>query len=308
MAHIQQIIEKLKQEQNKPSTSNNYHSIWKKFNSFLIRLDHLPSTWEERLVLYVGYMAGSGLKSTTIKSYISAIRKVLTIDGYEWSDQKLLLNSLTRACHLINDRVRNKLPIQNGLLEMLLFELERVYEAQNYLEIMYKSLYSMAYYGLFRVGELTSGDHPIRAKDIHSAGNKDKFTIYLHSSKTHGRQSRPQCIKIEGNLYLDGERNASSRCFDPYELTRDYLLTRGDYEHLDEPLYIFQDRSPVRPCHMRSTLKLLLSNLHLNPAFYGTHSFRSGRATDLMKYGYEMERIKYLGRWRSNAVYKYLKP
>ena len=151
---------------------------------------------------------------------------------------------------LQNDRVRNKLPIQVGLLDMLLFEVERTFETQIFLEAMYKSLYSIAYYGLFRVGELTSGDHPIRAKDIHSADNKDKFTIFLYSSKTHGRESKPQCVKIEGNLHLGHEHNAQHRCFDPYKLTRQYLQIRGDYEHIDEPLYIFSDRSPVRPVHI----------------------------------------------------------
>ena len=40
---------------------------------------------------------------------------------------------------------------------------------------------------------------------------------------------------------------------------------------------------------------------------YSVHSVRMGRACDLLKLGLSVESIKKIGRWRSNAVFRYLK-
>ena len=63
----------------------------------------------------------------------------------------------------------------------------------------------------------------------------------------------------------------------------------------------------MQPKHVRWTLKRLLRRLKLNDKLYNTHSFRIGRATDLKKTGTPVDDIKMLGRWRSNAVFKYIK-
>ena len=100
--------------------------IWRKFNDFIIKLDSIPSSWEERLSLYVGNMVNLKFQSSTIRTYISAIKSVLADDGYELRQPKLLFASLTRACKLVNDRVRNRFPISKPLLEMILFQVQRI--------------------------------------------------------------------------------------------------------------------------------------------------------------------------------------
>ena len=300
------IIDKLKSNQHQCSTSKNYHGIWKNFNKFLIRLDRKPKTWEERVAVYVGYLTTKGMQSATIKSYISAIKSTLIADNYEWSDKDAKLVSLTKVCQLSNDHVKTRLPIRNNLLEVILTQTEKKFSKQLYLEIMWKCLFSMGYYGLFRVGELTTGYHTIKAKDVYVSRERQKMKIYLYSSKTHGKNRKPQVVKIEGNMNLSLERNALNRKYDPYTLASNFLVLRGDYSNSQEPLFVFSDGTPVKPSHMRRTLREILLSLNLNPKLYDTHSFRIGRATDLQKYGYDIEKIKILGRWRSNAVYKYL--
>ena len=140
------------------------------------------------------------MKSTTIKSYVSAIKKFLVDDGYPWDDQKVLLGSLTKACKIVNDKVHTRLPIQYGLLELILFEIKRTYQlkGQNYLLTMYQALFALSYYGMMRVCEVTKvvqSNHVIKAEDVHSALNKDKLLLMLYSSKTHDASMRPQKIK-----------------------------------------------------------------------------------------------------------------
>ena len=69
-----------------------------------------------------------------------------------------------------------------------------------YLQIMYKALFALSYYGMMRVGEVTYSDHVVKAKDVHSAQNKDKLLLMLYSSKTHSKGMKPQRIKITSNL------------------------------------------------------------------------------------------------------------
>ena len=157
------------------------------------------------------------------------------------------------------------------------------------------------YYGLFRISEMTA-QHAVRAKDVHINDDADKILIILRSSKTHGVYNKPQEIRIRSSM------KSTNRNFCPVEAANEYMDVRGrTYVTDDEQLFIFRDRSPVSANNARQVLKDLLTRLNLNPKLYGTHSFRSGHATDLTKYGHSVESVKLCGRWTSNAVYKYIK-
>ena len=81
---MHRIIDKLKQERVRSTTKSNYYSIWKAFNKFFLKLDNKP-TWEERLVLYAGYLVHSSKQSQMVCSYISAIKNILQDDGvFRW--------------------------------------------------------------------------------------------------------------------------------------------------------------------------------------------------------------------------------
>ena len=51
----------------------------------------------------------------------------------------------------------------------------------------------------------------------------------------------------------------------------------------------------------------MIKDMGLNKYLYNTYSFHMGRALDLFKLGVAVEDIKDIGRWRSNAVYCYLR-
>ena len=237
---------------------------------------------------------------------MSAIKSVLRADGYLWDDNVVLLHSLIRACKLINDRVTCHLPIQSGLMKMLIFEVERLYGGkQCYLESLYKALFVLAYYGLMRIGKLIESEHTLKANDIHVGMNKNKILMVLRSSKTHGKESLPQKIKITAQNN-DAEFR-KHRFFCPFSLVRNFLHMQGDYDFDNEFLFIFSGGQAVTQCNVREVLKTLLLDLNLDPSLYGFHGFRSGRATDLFKMQYSISEICKIGRWRSSAVYRYLK-
>ena len=249
-----------------------------------------------------------------VRSYISAIKQTLIDDGYAWNDNIMLLSSLTRACKLVNDRVKPRFPISYSLLELILFELSRIFmgEAsiqQPYLCIMYQAMFALGHYGLLRVGELTLGQHTAKAQHMHVATNKPKIKVVLYSSKMHGQGSLPQTIKIITNFVDTNEKRISNRYFCPFDLMRKYMLVRDkNYVNNSEPLFIFRDGTPVKPEHARSLLRSCLTRLGLNANLYDMQSFRIGRASDMInKFNYSIEAVKRVGHWKSSSMYRYIR-
>ena len=54
-------------------------------------------------------------------------------------------------------------------------------------------------------------------------------------------------------------------------------------------------------------LKLALEKCGYDPRSFSFLSIRAGRASDLLRLGVSVETIKRLGRWKSNAVFAYLR-
>ena len=256
------ILESLKMNKVRKSTSCNYMSIWRNFNKFLVKLDHMPKLWEDRASLFCAYLIDKGNQSQTIKSYISAIKSVLVDDGYEWNDDRILLNSLTRACRLQNDKLKCRLPITQKLLDILIFELKRVIKSFH-LQVLYRALFCLAYYGLMRIGELTESPHVVKACNVHVGTNKDKIMLVLYSSKTHGIHMNPQKIKISALSSRKVSKDQALIC--PFDSVRDYLSVRGEYISDMENFFIQSDGMPITSGQVRAVLKLCLESVNLNP-------------------------------------------
>ena len=300
---------------NRSSTRRNYYCVWKSFNEFIIRLDRKPRTWENRLTLFVGYLVEQGRKSTTIKSYISAIKSVLAENNIKLDEEKSLLTSLTNACRVINDHVLTRLPIRIDLLHLLLIKINKYFENQPYLNKVYQAIFVSGYFGLLRIGELTQGPHVIRATDVKIGQNKDKILFVLHSSKTHDEANKPQFVKITGlknksTLKQHDKHDSCStriRRVCPFTTIRNFIELRPKVISPNEQFFVFSDNSPVKPRNVRATLRMGLQLTNIDDKLYSCHSWRIGRGTDLLSMGCSVETIKKLGRWRSNAVFRYLR-
>ena len=55
-----------------------------------------------------------------------------------------------------------------------------------------------------------------------------------------------------------------------------------------------------------TSMKLVLAQLGVSPALYGTHSFRRGGATFALEAGVPLDTISLLGDWKSDAMFLYL--
>ena len=266
-------------------------------------------------MLFAASLIENGFQSSTLKSYMSAIKSVLMDDNYDWQDGRLELQTLSRAYRIVNNKLTVRLPICLNLLEVILFEIKCFYHDQYYLAILYQTLVCIGYHGLFRIRELTSSSHMVKAKDVHIGTNKDKLLFILYSSKTHGEESRPQKIKIkvvtcEFSMpsYRKHQKSKSrQRFFCPFMLSHEYLKLRGQYQHESDQFFVFKDKSPVKPQQVNWLLKKIFKAVNLDMHLYSFHSLQIGRATDMVHAGCSIDSIKLAGRWKSNAVFKYIR-
>ena len=290
---------------HKKSTKLNYYTSWCLFNKFIICLDKRADKWEDHLVLFVAHLIGIKTQSGTIKSYTSAIKLVLKLDGIVL-EENFLLAALMHACKLTNDRVKARLPISKNMLRVMLDKLEMIYEDQPYLECLFKAVLVTGYYGMMRVGEIADGPPCLKVVDIHNATNKFKLQLVLYSSKTHGRGDAPQIIKISSIADKGVKTVMDKDCYCPFKIISRYVAIRDDFELESEPFFIFRDGNPLKARHVHNILQLTITMIGLDSYMYDTHSLRIGRASDLMKMGTTVDSIKSIGRWRSNAVYRYI--
>ena len=200
-------------------------------------------------------------------------------DGEVLNEDIFLLNSLTKACKYKNDKIYHRFPIRHGLLSLLLKGIDDTFMSQSYLCTLHRALFTTAYFGLFRVGELMESDHVVKAVDVHVDQNKKKFMCILHTSKTHWMNEEPQVIKVHSlakDIKDKKHGPAISKSFCPFTELQEYIQRRRSRRNDAEHFFIFRDRSVVKPSHFRYTLKKVLLQLKLDPAFYNSHSFHIG--------------------------------
>lgn len=305
LAMFNRVVEKITNDDVTQATKKAYHAVWRCFNRFLLAFDDLPTSWEDKMVLYASFLADVGSASSTVASYMSAIRYMLRHDGIEINNKSCRLSSIIRACKLRNDVVSVKRPLRAGMLKLILDKVNYRYQAkgQPYLAAMYKAIFTSAYFGLMRISELV-GKHAVKAADVKVSTNRNKRKVkyLLRSSKTHHPGRKPQSV----NLVPDAVGYAAHLC--PVKIVTDFLRLRPP-RHPGDHLFVFSDNSPVNESHVRAVLKRALLDLNLPAKAYSFHGWRSGRATDLYKRNFSVEFIRDVGRWskKSTAIYRYFK-
>ena len=71
----------------------------------------------------------------------------------------------------------------------------------------------------------------------------------------------------------------------PFELVKQYMKIRGNYDNFEEPFFVLGGKLPVTTNHVRQVLKLTLVRIGLDESLYDTHSLRIGRTSDLIHWG-----------------------
>lgn len=289
----------------KNSTKRAYRTAYLSFTQFNLSLNNMPSRLDDQLAVFVAYRVELGDQSSTIKTYLSGIKYMLNQDGIEINTRTARLRALIKACKYKNDRVIQRMAISESLLVKLIKELDSMFSSQPYLNKLYRCMLVLGFYGMLRVGEMSSGEHPILARDVHYNPRLKKIQVILRTSKTHGLGDQPQYVKFssgDARVFLYNQK------FCPYTVVREFMITRGPKLSDSDPFFVFTDNTPVKPHQMQAVLKRALKNFGLDPADFGIHSLRIGYATTLDHRHVSLDVIRRKGRWKgTNIVYRYIR-
>ena len=163
---------------------------------------------------------------------------------------------------------------------------------------MYSSVFTLMYHAALRASEICVtplASHTLKANQLiitkTTNGNaiKIKFSSYKHST------SEPTPLVI-----YPSETNGC-----PVKAYKEFCHVRCKHTDL---AYVNKDNTPLSRQQLARTLHGLLEKTKMKPSHYNTHSFRIGKATDMANNGYTHAQIAMLGRWKSNAFLKYIKP
>ena len=191
-----------------------------------VKLNDLPLNYKE-VLLFISYLNLKGLAPSTTTTYNSAIgyvHKVLNVvDPTSQFVVQKLLSSITKS----QGKSDSRLPITHFILSRLLDAADLVI-SNKYLATWIKAMFLVAFYGLFRVGELTSQRSGFVSLYIDQLQfYDDKFELKITKFKNNVT-NKPFEIVIHktGGLYC------------PYIGVLRYLQVRG---HDSGPLFRFLD-------------------------------------------------------------------
>ena len=246
------------------------------------------------VALFVSFMHQHGYAGSTIATYLSPISYVHKIQSLpdpiaHFLVQKALIGvrNLTRVSDI-------RLPITLPLLDRMCQCLPIVCGSP-YNRCLYKAMFLLAFFGFLRVGEMCCTNGPTH--NILSIGNivilpiegiSITFTHYKHS------KGKRHIIKVSSR--------GSINC--PVKALQSYIYLRGQQPG---PLFATASQLPVSRNAFTKILRDCINFLGMDSTFYKSHSFRIGAATYAAQCGMSDDRIRYMGRWASQAFIRYIR-
>ena len=280
------------------NTHKTYTSAQRKYLNFCIELNllSLPAT-DEVLLKYVAFLFQKGLKGSTIKVYLSAVRSLHVFSNLTppTHSEKLLL-ALKGASRLSVPPDR-KLPITYHLLSDILPSLEGRHD-----ELLLKTVMCTIFFGCFRTGEICLPDRENFSAKRHLAYGDVTIDTTLCTATFYLKQSKTDTLNQ--GVYVKVGCSGTSVC--AYCLLR-LFIGQHPRPMLDSPLFVDSNMLILRKSYLIATTKLIVAMAGHDPSMYSGHSFRAGSATTGASAGFSAWELKMLGRWSSDAYQVYLR-
>lgn len=198
--------------------------------------------------------------------------------------------------HANDTRLPITLPILIQLVQALPFTLS----SQYYVKLL-QAMFVIAFFGFFRIGELTSPGkgHPSISHSqltfVSKRGGSTEMKLTLSNFK-HNKNGKPHSI------FFSGQEN---KVICPISKMQAYIQCRGGHTG---PLFCTPDLKPVPRQFFTKHLNNALTFCNLNPNWYKSHSFRIGSASYAAEKGMSDAQIRQLGRWKTEAFKRYIRP
>ena len=255
----------------------------------------------ETAVLFMTYLNLEGYAASTVHTYMSLINHMQKLEkGPDLMSFQLVRKTLDGIDKTSTPKALRQ-PITLNLLEKLMFNVNLVLE-DPYSCYLYKALFSSMFFMCARVGEvaLSQGqkNHVLQLSDItfKDWGQNTEHLEVSFTSFKHNKTGKVHKIPVYPH--------ASKAC--PILAMKSYLSLRGG---TPGPLFtLMGSTKPIPAAQVSAVLSRALRVSGENPELFGTHSFRIGRCSELASQGASSEKIKFLGRFHSDAFMKYVRP
>ena len=296
-----------------PATWRAYAAGQRRFRVFFDATNTplLPAQ-EATFCLWAAALADEGLQYQTIRGYLAAVRNLHITSGFPdpFVPKLLRLDLVLRGIQ--RERAKTSTPdSRQPITPAILRQIRGVWShrSADFDTAMLWAAVCTGFFGCLRPGELTTDGsfNPTRHLSpqdllVDSAAKPSWVRLKIKSSKTDQ-------LAVGADVFLDRtaddvflDRTADDLC--PVGGLLAYVARRGVAEG---PLFRFADGLPLSRALLVERLRPALKDAGLPAASFGGHSLRIGAATTAAARGVGDERIRALGRWRSNCYMRYIR-
>ena len=307
VGYLEEVVGRLVEASVAPSTRKTYLSGQRKYFSFCkgVQLSYLPLT-EDKACLFVAYLVDSKLKHSTIKGYLSAVRRLQVVAGMgdpfagSWPRLECALKGVKRAAAVSGVEARVRLPVTPKILKLL----RSVWSGNSsgFDSVMLWAACCMCYFGFLRSGEVTVPS----LKEYDGGAHLSEGDVSLDSVKSpkmvqvRVKQSKTDPFRKGVMVYLG--RTGGELC--PVAAVSAYLAVRG---RAPGPFLVFKGGEPLSREIFVRRVRAALREVGVDSDKYAGHSFRIGAASTAAAVGVEDSLIQTLGRWKSSAYLSYVR-
>ena len=295
MEHLRQAAGRLVSASISDNTKAAYGTALSALSKF--RTDHgLTMEWPvpvDVIYLFIADCFERGCAASTIQSYVAGISFYHKLNGYVDMSNVFVIRKLLEGCRRQRRTRDVRAPILQSTLVRILDLLPSVCSSA-YETCLFQTAYSIAYFGLFRVSELTyaaKSPKPIGRSGVSIGADGGVAILTLDSSKTSSVPVTVRIPKVGGTV-----------C--PVRLLQQYISLRPASE---AQLFIHRNGTPLTRYQFSAVLGKVIRALGLPFHKYKSHSFRIGRATQLSLQGVSDNAIQRMGRWKSDAFKTYIR-
>lgn len=298
MGHIQSRARKLLKESLSRNSRLAYRTALNSFNKFCTTysLSKEPALSLHNIIMYIAYCSEKDYSAKTIMTYMHGLSFYQKLANLNSLFQSFLVQKMLEGVKRLGTRADTRAPLTRGLLSRLCQSLPSICKSP-YETLLFQAAFSLAYFGLFRVGELVlaaqdQNDRPIRTTDVSFCGTNKAVIVQIRCSKTNR-------LPVKLRIPCDRDENICCVC-----LLRRYVVMRPKLVGL---FFSHRNLMPLTRYQFSAVLAKVMHLLQLPGRQFRTHSFRIGRASDLHAMGVPDQVVQKMGRWQSSAFQTYIR-
>ena len=235
-----------------------------------MRSFHLSNQWPPTLqsvVEFTAWLSTQGVSPSTAKSYMAGIGFHCKISGFVDVTQFFIITKMLSGMTRLDARVDQRFPISPELLVKIIQVLPVVCSSV-YETTLFSAIFSLAFYGFLRVGELvvaSKGEwgHALLAHTVKVKDHGGTIELELSHSKTD---------QAGKGVIINLQKIESPTC--PVSLVKQFLAIRKRASCI---FFCHFDGIPVTRYQFSALLKKSLNAIGLHTDRYRSHSFRMGQ-------------------------------